>query len=295
MTAGYRVCLVYNLATAGRKQPAARKNLAAVEEAARLLPAVFSSADAPVKIAVPFQHQYTQAGLDPDELKGSDRACAHVLVRAAVKLNFDLYFALLTHWQSGEPDYDTLDFDPWHRRSSYGWYDDEGEKMTDDYSGGDSSGEMGEVFDESLKLDHWRDPSGRDPRFGEMGLEESEVLHTSDKEGWACRQQIEEASGNAGVSMERWYRQGVIVMWPSDRKFRVLAAEGQQAAMPELEKMAARAKRPEALAACRAFASEIVAAWRPGAQPTSAHERTFRPHARRARSHRSDRPCLAVP
>ena len=269
VTAGYRVCLVYNLATVGRKQPAAPKNLAAVEEAARLLPAVFSGADAPVKIAVPFQHQYTQAGLDPDELKGSDRARAHVLVRAAVKLNFDLYFALLTHWQSGEPDYDTLDFDPWHRRSSYGWHDDEGDEDGDDKSGGDSSGEMGEVFDESLKLDHWRDPSGRDPRFGEMGLEESEVLHTSDKEGWACRQQIEEASGNAGVSMERWYRQGVIVMWPSDRKFRVLAAEGQQAAMPELEKMTARAKRPEALAACRAFASEIVAAWRPRAQPTS--------------------------
>ena len=63
--------------------------------------------------------------------------------------------------------------------------------------------------------------------------------------------------------MERWYRQGVIVIWPRDRTFRILAAEGQQAALPELEKRAARAKRPEALADCRSLAAEIVAHWQP--------------------------------
>ena len=141
-------------------------------------------------------------------------------------------------------------------------------KMGDDDYGGDeySGADMGEVYDEAITLDHWRDPQGRPQPFGEMRLEESEILNTCDKEDWACRQEIEEASGNAGVSMERWYRQGVIVLWPRDRTFRILAAEGQKTALPELEKRAARAKRPEALAECRSLAAEIVAHWRPRQQ-----------------------------
>ena len=66
--------------------------------------------------------------------------------------------------------------------------------------------------------------------------------------------------------MERWYRQGAIVLWPRDRTFRILAAEGQKTALPELEKRAARAKRPEALAECRSLAAEIVAHWQPRQQ-----------------------------
>ncbi len=266
VASGYRICLVYNLATAGKKQPAAPQNSAAVAAAAKLLSSLFADAAAgPQKIAVPFKHQYTEAGLDPRQLKGADRACADVLVRAAESLGYEVYFALLTHWQSGEVDYETMDYDPYRRRSSYRWSDDDDDDDDDDdYGSGDDSGvDMGEVFDEALTLDHWRDPQGRQRRFGQIRLEESEILNTCDKEDWACRQEIEEASGNAGVSMERWYRQGVIVIWPSDRTFRILAAEGQQAALPELEKRAARAKRPDALAACRQFATEIVAHWQP--------------------------------
>ena len=264
VSSGYRICLVYNLATAGKKQPSAPQNSAAVTAAAKLLSSLFADAAAgPQKIAVPFQHQYTEAGLDPRQLKGADRACADVLVRAAESLGCEVYFALLTHWQSGEVDYDTLDHDPYRRRSSYHWSHDE-EDADDDYGSDEFSGaDMGEVYDEALTLDHWRDPQGRQRRFGEIRLEESEILNTCDKEDWACRQEIEEASGNEGVSMERWYRQGVIVIWPGDRTFRILAAEGQQAALPELEKRAARAKKPDALAACRLLAAEIIGHWQP--------------------------------
>ncbi|MGA2258558.1 MAG: 2OG-Fe(II) oxygenase [Thermoguttaceae bacterium] len=267
VTSGYRVCLVYNLATAGKKQPSAPQNSAAVASAATLLSSLFAdAASGPEKIAVPFKHQYTEAGLDPRQLKGADRACADVLVRAAESLGYEVYFALLTHWQSGEVDYDTMDHDPYRRRRSYRWSDDD-EDGDDDYGSGEFSGvEMGEVYDEALTLDHWRDPQGRQLGFGEIGLEESEILNTCDKQDWACRQEIEEASGNEGVSMERWYRQGVIVIWPGDRTFRILAAEGQQAALPELERKAARAKKPDAVAACRLFAVEIVAHWHPRRQ-----------------------------
>ncbi len=269
ITSGYRLCLTYNLATAGRKQPAAPQSSAAVKEAATLLAAIFADASAgPQKIAVPFRHQYTEAGLDPRQLKGADRACADVLTRAAESLGYEVNFALLTHWQSGEVDYETLDHDPYRRRSSYRWSDDydEDDGGNDYGSDGYSGADMGEVYDESLTLDHWLDPQGRKRPFGEISLEENEILNTSDKEDWACRQEIEEASGNAGVSMERWYRQGAIVIWPGDRTFGVLAKEGQQSALPELEKRAARAKKPDTVAACRAFAAEIVAHWRPRQQ-----------------------------
>ena len=74
VTSGYRICLIYNLATAGKKQPRAPQNSAAVAAAAKLLSSLFADAAAgPQKIAVPFRHQYTEAGLDPRQLKGADR------------------------------------------------------------------------------------------------------------------------------------------------------------------------------------------------------------------------------
>ena len=95
-------------------QPSAPQNAAAVEKAAQLLEELFADASSNLsKIAIPFKHQYTEAGLDPKQLKGSDRARADVLVRAAESLDYQCYLALLTHHQSGEADYDTLDFDPY--------------------------------------------------------------------------------------------------------------------------------------------------------------------------------------
>ena len=38
-------------------------------------------------------------------------------------------------------------------------------------------------------------------------------------------QEINEATGNEGVSMDRWYRQAVLVLWPRQRYFAILAEE----------------------------------------------------------------------
>ena len=59
---------------------------------------------------------------------------------------------------------------------------------------------MGEVYEEELSLDHWLDPQGRKQPFGEMHLEESEILSQKGKEGWSVRQEVHEATGNEGVS-----------------------------------------------------------------------------------------------
>jgi hypothetical protein len=261
---GYRICLIYNLATVGKQQPAAPQNAEAVTQAAELLRALFADKTSELdKIAIPFEHQYSAAGLDPAQLKGSDRARADVLVRVAESLDYACYFALLTHWQSGSPDYSTMDYDPYRRRSSYGWSDNEDEEDGDADAGDDSEVEMEAVCDESLSLDHWLDPQGNPQPFGEIHLDDNEILTSDSREGWSRRQEISEATGNAGASMERWYRQGAIVIWPRDNTFCILAGEGQRAALPELEKLLASSKTDAGLTACKSFATEIVNHWQP--------------------------------
>jgi len=266
VTAGYRICLVYNLAIAGKKQqPTAPEHASTIDPAAQLLKAVLNDeSNGPRKIAIPFEHEYTEAGLDPKQLKGADRARADVLARAAKSLDYPCYVALLTVEQSGEVDYDTWD-GGYSRRRSYDWsYDEDAEDEFDDGFGesGDSDADMGEVYDEEWSLDHWLDLDGRKQPFGHVHLGENEILNREDRESWSVRQEVHEATGNEGVSMDRWYRQGVIVIWPRDRTFEILAGEGPASALPELERRMARSKKPDAVADCRNFAGEIIAHWK---------------------------------
>ena len=81
----------------------------------RLLKELFADASTNrSKIAIPFSTSTAQAGLDPKQLKGADRARADVLVRAAESLDYQCYLALLTHQQSGEVDYDSWGSHQYH-------------------------------------------------------------------------------------------------------------------------------------------------------------------------------------
>jgi hypothetical protein len=261
LKSGYRICLVYNLASAGKKQPEAPHHAAAVAEAGRLLKKLFSAPEPLDKLAIPFTHQYTEAGFDPKQLKGADRARADVLIRAAQSLDCQCYFALLTWHQEGIPDYSTIEYgDSWGRRGSRWSHDDYGEG-DEDASGDGSDGEFEEVFEEELKLEHWRDPEGQEQSFGAIHFEDNEILGLDDKEGWSCKQEVREATGNEGASMDRWYRQAVMVIWPRERHFEVLAAEGPASAIPALEKLAAESKTVEDLAVCGKVAKAIIENW----------------------------------
>ncbi len=261
---GYRVCLVYNLASASKKQPAAPHHAEAVAEAAQLLKKLFSASEPLNKLAIPFTHQYTEAGFDPKQLKGADRAHAEVLIRAAQSLDYECYFALLMLHQEGIPDYGTIEYgDSWGRRGSRWSHDDYDEEDDEDEedSGEDSDGEFEEIFDEELKLEHWRDPEGREQSFGTIHFEDNEILGLDDKEGWSYKQEVREATGNEGASMDRWYRQAVLVIWPRERHFEVLAGEGPASAIPALEKLVAESKTAEDLAVGGKVAKAIIENW----------------------------------
>ncbi len=260
VTAGHRICLVYNLAGASKKQPEAPHNAAAVAEAARLLKELFSAAPEPLsKLAIPFTHRYTEAGLDPKQLKGSDRARADVLIRAAQTLACQCYFALLTLHQGGSAAYGSFEYGSlWGRRKSYGWYDDD---VDDEGDGDDPDAEFEEICEEQLTLEHWLDPEGQEQSFGTIHFDDHEILGLEDKEGWSCEQEVHEATGNEGASMERWYRQAAVAIWPRDRHFHVLAAEGPASAIPALEKLAADSTTAEDLAVCGQVANAIIENW----------------------------------
>jgi hypothetical protein len=248
VTHGYRVSLVYNLRLARRqRQPTAPRHGANVERAAALLTELFADGEHD-KLAIPLMHEYSEAGLSPDTLKGSDRSRVDVLARAAEQLDYQLYLALLTHHQSGSVEED------WDYGGRWSSVDED-------------DAEMDEVFDESMTLSYWIDAHGNEKDFGDMNLEAEDILDGTDLSATPFRQEVHEATGNEGVTMDRWYRHGVVVLWPADRYFRILASEGQAAALPALAELIDSESEPANSDACLTFAREIIHEWQ-ASQPS---------------------------
>lgn len=257
VTSGYRVCLVYNLAIARQKtQPSAPANSQSVDAIVELLPKFFADGSSD-KIVIPFKHQYTKAALDPRELKGADRSRMAALTRAAERIGYQSFVALLEQYQSGSPDYGTIRTSRSRRR--YRRFDG---GMDVDISGENTDARFEEVHEERRSLDCWLDPRGRKQPFGKLRFKEEELVSDSAEKDWPYKQQISEATGNEGATMERWYRQAVVVIWPRERYFRILAGEGPQHAVPALELLVDATAEPLNDTACSAFASEIIDCWK---------------------------------
>ena len=104
---GYRLCLVYNLTLAKSKS---KKPIVAPREAEHIeritaLLREWSEDDSADKLAITLDHQYTEKGLTPDMLKGTDRARARILLEASRRADCKAYLALLTFHESGSAEY----------------------------------------------------------------------------------------------------------------------------------------------------------------------------------------------
>ena len=218
---GHRLSLVYNLTLAkSKKAITAPKSGEHIDRVASLLGKWTKQAE-PAKLAITLDHEYTEKGLIADALKGVDRAKARVLFEAARVAGCRAYLALLTYWQIGaaEGGYD----------GGYGY------RRYDDYDDGDY--EMGEVYDSSLTAEHWSDPNGNRLSFGRMGIAEDEVVSTHSLTDGDPEEHFEGFTGNAGMELERWYRQAVIVIWPEKRHFDILCDAGTGQAVAGLGQM----------------------------------------------------------
>jgi hypothetical protein len=258
---GYRLCLVYNLTLKkGKKAITAPRSSEHLETITRIL-RDWAEDEATTKVAITLDHQYTADGLTWDALKGVDRVKGRVLREAAHQAGCQAHLAILTFHETGEAE-DGGDY----YGSRYGRYrrwDDEDEEE-DEFAG---EHEMGEVFESSLTGEHWLDSEGNRLAIGPVDIDQDEVLEPETLEAVNPEEEFEGYTGNAGMTLDRWYRHGAIFLWPTNRRFDILCDAGSQSACAALKVMVsqwrkARKKDAAALKAdCLEFAGRIIARW----------------------------------
>ena len=213
---GHRLSLVFNLCLRPGDTDTPRTapdHTQQVKSLAKCLAQWDRGPDAPEKLAWVLEHEYSEAGLSFAALKNRDAAVARLLAAAAEDADCALHAAILHLEEWGAADYDFGD-------SYWGWDGPD-----------DADARLAEVEDYQQWLDAWSAPDGARPPFGEIALASEERLPVGvfdDVE--PDEQHVEEATGNAGATVERTYRRAALVLWPQSRTLQVVAGGGIDAA-----------------------------------------------------------------
>ncbi|RFC51988.1 MAG: 2OG-Fe(II) oxygenase superfamily protein [Verrucomicrobia bacterium] len=241
VTSGVRCCLVYNLVLTKGNPDELNRPLS--EHSNRLLPALKAmSWPAPVNpAAILLDHQYTEANFSLRNLKGDDSARARALLSAADAAGLTASLALVTFHRLGElQGAFEEDYNSYRYRTSR--YREDGAASSDDQK-------MGEIYEESLGATHWRDALDRPLPRGAVSLNmESLIYRQPIDAGKPLEQDYEGYTGNAGCTLDYWYRRAAVVFWPRDQHEAILVSLDPRAACAELAAMApskAAADRPE--------------------------------------------------
>jgi hypothetical protein len=251
---GYRLCLVYNLTLARSEKPISAPRVSEHVDRISELVGQWAKDESAGKLVITLDHQYTKDGLTWDALKGVDRVKAQVLFEAARRAGCRAYLALLTFWESGSAEY--LGSTRYRsRRRRYDEYDDEGDAS--DY-------EMGEVFDSSLTAEHLSDGEGKGLPIGALSVKEDELLDEEALIDVDPEVEFEGYTGNAGMTLERWYRHAAILLWPESLHFDILCDRDSRTLVPLLDEMVTRwgkSKDADLKAQCLRLAGAILANW----------------------------------
>jgi hypothetical protein len=215
VTEGYRLSLVFNLCLRPGDTDTPRTAPDYDQQVDRLAKRLAAwRQDGVEKLAWVLEHEYSEAGLSFDALKNRDAALARILAAAAGRADCALHAAILHLEEWGAASY-SGGFDGW------GWDGPDDDDL-----------EMEEVEDYRQWLDGWVGPDGDRPPFGEIELLSEERLpHDALDDAEPDEQRIEEATGNAGATVERTYRRAALVLWPESRTLTVVAAGGIDAAV----------------------------------------------------------------
>ena len=223
---GYRLSLVFNLclrpgdSETPRQAPDYSQRVQAVAD--RLV-AWRDDDEGSDKIVWLLEHDYSEAGLSLDALKNADASQARVMEQAADRANCELYAAIVHVEEQGEADYDGGYHGGWNRY------------------GDDDNVEFGEVLEGTYWLDNWAGRDGGRPAFGAMRLNPGELLPAGALDGVPPDDEwVNEATGNAGVTVERAYRHAAIVIWPRRRMLNLLVNESISAAIAWVTEQFAR-------------------------------------------------------
>ncbi len=270
ITQGNRVCLIYNLlqkgAGAKTKPLAAPLYASELTAAAKMLGEGFGRKGGPAKLAWLLEHQYSPAGLSFAGLKGADKALGQVLRQAAERAGCVAHLGIVHITESGAAEPGYSDYRPRRRWGRY--YDDESEEEEDVDS---EDFEVVEVFDAARYIDNWVNARDQPVDFGQVPLEEGEVLPAGALEGEAPdEQRLTEASGNEGATFDRAYHRAALVIWPRERFIDVLLQAGAGATLPYLRERIAASTAGKGAAQTQPvvdLARQVIEAWE---QPSEA-------------------------
>jgi hypothetical protein len=259
LRSGYRLCLVYNIVLAFPDAViTAPLYKAGVDGVARVLEKWRAEGNSE-RLLITLDHQYTQESLYFSTLKGLDRVRAQTLVDAAARVECKAHLALLTYYEMGEAE---CDYDYGGYRSRHYRYDDEEEDEEID-----GEVEMGEVYESSLTVDHWRDTNGEECPYGPFDIDDDEVV-CGEKSLTEVdpKQEFEGYTGNAGMELTRWYHHAAIVIWPEASHFQIICEAGVDRSVPSLRLMVeewyATGRTNSSLKTqCLEFARQIIDSW----------------------------------
>ena len=100
-----------------------------------------------------------------------------------------------------------------------------------------------------------------------MSVEEDELLDPESLRDVKPEEEFEGYTGNAGMTLERWYRHAAVILWPERKHFEVLCDDDSRKVLPVLEQMVARWKEstPKDAEAeksqCIGLATAILTKW----------------------------------
>lgn len=213
VTSGYRVCLTYNLIQQKGEEKIQMRQL---EGYANQLAEILKHAEGDKNIPkiILLGHQYTPSNYTMETLKLNDRPKAESLILAAQKAGYYAKMGLVTSYQMGEllgdDDYGSS------RYRSRGRYD-----YDDDDEDDAENGEMGEVYDEHVSVEHWM--QGGIPPLGNIQFEKEDIISEVEiNEGEPIEKEAEGYTGNAGMEMTYWYHYGAVFLWPQKYQYDVL-------------------------------------------------------------------------
>ena len=220
VASGYRLALIYNLLRRGRgplpEAPDYARQQGEVSALLRAWATLAEDTGAPCKLVYPLEHAYTEAELAFDTLKGADAAVAGVLAAAARSADCDLHLALLSIEESG-----------WAEYGDSRW--------------GEVEYEIGEVTQSSQTLHDWRGADGGRPAMAALPFTDEEVCPPDAlADAKETEPEFEEATGNEGVSFERFYQRAALVLWPRAHRPRVVAGGGLGLSLPFLSELVQR-------------------------------------------------------
>lgn len=229
VTAGVRAALIYNLVRAGKgKAPRPPEYSRQKRQLVRLMSAWREDEDRSIKLAYPLSHEYTEAEMSWDTLKGADAAVAEVVAEAAREADCTVYLAMISVYETGSamPVYSE------NRRYGRYSYDDEDE---------DEEFEVVSCDERSASLSRWFTPGGDLADLGVIPLLDEEISPPGALDPLnPDEQRYMEATGNGGASYERTYRAAALVLWPAEQIRDVLAQGGLPSMIPFLRDLSRR-------------------------------------------------------